>query len=189
MDKSTLRKSLKKKRRAVSPLERTQAAEAISERLSTLPEFKHSQNIACYLAQDGEIDLQHCIELIWQLGKSCFLPVIDTDNNCQKMQFGIYKKQSTLVKNIFNIPEPEPYNLYEIENMHLVLAPLVGFDCHGYRLGMGGGYYDYTLGHCGKSRPFFMGCGYACQQINTCPHEKNDIRMDAILTEHQLIRI
>lgn len=43
--------------------------------------------------------------------------------------------------------------------------PLLMFDVHGTRVGMGGGFYDRTLYK--KYRPFRLGLAYDFQQVDT----------------------
>ncbi|MEL7468498.1 MAG: 5-formyltetrahydrofolate cyclo-ligase [Pseudomonadota bacterium] len=72
----------------------------------------------------------------------------------------------------------------------LVIAPLVGFDRQGWRLGYGGGFYDRTLeGLRSKRRVRAFGYAYAAQEIDTVPIEPTDQRLDGIVTEHGLIRV
>ena len=48
-------------------------------------------------------------------------------------------------KNRFGIEEPIFSPLLGAHRMDVILMPLVGFDKHKNRLGMGGGFYDKTL--------------------------------------------
>ena len=63
--------------------------------------------------------------------------------------------------------------------------PLLGFDAQGGRLGQGGGYYDSTFAfrrlrqHWKKPR--LVGLAFACQQVQTLPHEAWDVRLDTVL--------
>ena len=70
--------------------------------------------------------------------------------------------------------------------------PLVGFDLNGYRLGMGGGFYDTSLAYLRRrsawKKPFLMGIAYECQKVETLPRDPWDIPLDAVLTEKKLYR-
>jgi 5-formyltetrahydrofolate cyclo-ligase len=66
----------------------------------------------------------------------------------------------------------------------LVIAPVLGFDATGNRLGQGAGHYDRTLQGLRASRPVFViGLAYAGQEVDALPAEPHDQRLDAILTE------
>jgi 5-formyltetrahydrofolate cyclo-ligase len=70
----------------------------------------------------------------------------------------------------------------EVVTPDLVIAPLLGFDRLGYRLGNGGGYFDRTLA-AQTGRPFVIGVGYASGELETIHPQPHDIAMDLILTE------
>jgi 5-formyltetrahydrofolate cyclo-ligase len=80
------------------------------------------------------------------------------------------------------IPSPTP----DAETLvpDLVIAPLIGFDRDGYRLGQGGGYYDRTLADLrAAGRVFVIGLAYAGQEVDRVPRDAHDQPLDAILTE------
>jgi 5,10-methenyltetrahydrofolate synthetase len=62
----------------------------------------------------------------------------------------------------------------------VVLAPCVGFNDQGFRLGFGGGYFDRTLAV--APRPTALGIAYASTRVRftTDPH---DIPLDLIITD------
>jgi 5-formyltetrahydrofolate cyclo-ligase len=69
----------------------------------------------------------------------------------------------------------------------LVLVPLVAFDVHGMRLGMGGGYYDrsfafrMTEGY--ASKPALVGLAYEIQKVAALEQRAWDVPLDGIVTE------
>jgi len=67
----------------------------------------------------------------------------------------------------------------------IVLAPLLGFDPRGGRLGWGKGYYDTYLGalDAAGARPLVVGVALLCQQVEAVPLEPHDRRLDAVVTE------
>ena len=64
----------------------------------------------------------------------------------------------------------------------IVLAPLVGWDGAGYRLGYGGGYYDRTLAAMTR-KPRLVGLAFAAQELDSIPREPHDVPLDAVVTE------
>jgi 5-formyltetrahydrofolate cyclo-ligase len=70
----------------------------------------------------------------------------------------------------------------------VLLAPLVGFDAGGYRLGYGGGYYDRTLAAL-PERPRVVGVGFEPSGLETIHPQPHDIPMDLVVTERRTIRI
>jgi 5-formyltetrahydrofolate cyclo-ligase len=66
----------------------------------------------------------------------------------------------------------------------LVVAPMIGFDRAGGRLGQGGGHYDRTLAALrAAGRVFVIGLAFAGQEVESVPREPHDQTLDAILTE------
>ena len=70
----------------------------------------------------------------------------------------------------------------------VLVAPLVGFDAAGYRLGYGGGYYDRTLAAL-PDRPPAIGVGFEPSWMKTIHPQPHDIPMSLIVTEQRVIRI
>ncbi len=65
--------------------------------------------------------------------------------------------------------------------------PLIGFDAHGGRIGMGGGYYDASLAFLAVRRvwrrPRLIGVAFSAQEVEYIPLDPWDIPLDGILTE------
>ena len=85
-----------------------------------------------------------------------------------------------MVRGDWNIPVP-PSDAPAV-TPDIVLAPLVGWDGAGYRLGYGGGYFDRTLASL-SSRPFAIGIGFQSARLPTIHPQPHDIALDVILTE------
>ena len=111
------------------------------------------------------------------------------------MGFAPYDKGTRLRKNCFGILEPvyQKKQLKTALQMNLILAPLVGFDEQGNRMGMGGGYYDRALQHLksGDSRsrsfkPGFVGIAHEIQKVHKLESHTWDIALNAIVTERRL---
>jgi 5-formyltetrahydrofolate cyclo-ligase len=64
----------------------------------------------------------------------------------------------------------------------VILAPMIGFDPAGYRLGFGAGFYDRTLAVL-SPRPFAIGVAFELGRLDTIAPEPHDIPMDAVVTE------
>lgn len=66
-----------------------------------------------------------------------------------------------------------------------LLIPVNAFDAQGYRIGYGGGFFDYTLAALSQSasKPLAIGVGYGLARVATTYPQAHDIRLDAIVTE------
>ena len=183
--RSDLRKKLRKRRRALSYEQQVQAGLGLANIFLAQPLLADSQNIAVYIANDGEIDPAGLVHELWLNNKSCYLPLVSPENN-KHLQFIAYRPDSPMVKNRYGIPEPEynPNLLIDPEELDVVLMPLTGFDKRGQRLGMGGGYYDRTFGFIRTAaKPVLIGLAHECQQVEQLPVENWDIPMEAVVTD------
>lgn len=153
--------------------------------------FRRSRHVACYIANDSELDPGHLVETAWAMHKTCYLPVLDTVR-AGRLWFTPYTPDSELVPNRFGIPEPKASRRRHVPpwRLDLILVPLVGFDASGNRLGMGGGFYDQTLAFLQRrsswKKPRLLGIAYEFQQVRQLPAEPWDIPLDGIATESRV---
>lgn len=192
IDRNTLRRQLRQQRRALSPQQRRQAAHQLQRYLGSHPLFLHSQHIAFYLPNDGELDLQPLIERAWAMGKRCYLPVLSPLYH-NRLWFAPYHPHSRLQTNRFGIPEPKQNwrEMRPVQSLDLILTPLVAFDDQGNRLGMGGGYYDRTLAYLRLrkhwKKPRLIGTAYGFQQVSHLDAANWDVPLHGIATEQGLV--
>jgi 5-formyltetrahydrofolate cyclo-ligase len=96
--------------------------------------------------------------------------------------------------NAYGIAEPVASATVRISprDLDAVLMPVVGFDRHGNRLGMGAGYYDRALRHLRDGsrrwrRPRLVGLAFACQEVERIVPSTWDIPLDVVVTERGVI--
>jgi 5-formyltetrahydrofolate cyclo-ligase len=186
--RSDQRRQLRARRRALSERERLQRSQALCRQLARHTLFRTSTRIAVYLPEDGEVETRALIELCWSMGKQVYLPVLVPflDN---RLWFARYLPDTRLVRNRFGIAEPEIVHRQRIapHALDLVLTPLVGFDNHGNRLGMGGGFYDrsfaFLLGRKHWRKPQLVGLAYEFQQLPSLPPQPWDVPLTAVATD------
>ncbi|MFP5374310.1 MAG: 5-formyltetrahydrofolate cyclo-ligase [Gammaproteobacteria bacterium] len=181
--RARLRRELRARRRALPAAARIAAAEAVAGHLLALPFAPVRGYVAGYWAMDGELAL-HAWQLRLPPGLSYCLPVLHDDG---RLRFAPWRPGDRLVANRFGIPEPDlaPASLLPAEAMALVVAPLVGFDAHGRRLGMGGGWYDrsFAFRGTGPAPPWLVGAAFAAQQVDAVEPRPWDVPLDAVCTE------
>ena len=181
INKNCLRKSLRKHRQALSLRTQKETSKKITRLISNRLFFQRASNLAFYLPFDGEVNPMGLCSLANNLGKKCFLPQI-TD---KRLIFKYFIPDRTeLQKNGFNIFEPVSTESIPVETLDVVFMPLVAFDKHGNRIGMGKGYYDQTFSEKSKWRkkPLLIGIAHSFQEANLQPHPK-DVPMDGVVTE------
>ncbi len=181
-DANALRKSAKNARRQLSETQQDIASKKILEALLSLSQFNQARHIACYQAIDGELSLQKVIEEIWRQKKSCYLPKVN--KGTKALSFHLYEAESVLSAGEFNIQEAQNSEHFDREQLDLVLMPLTAFDAKGNRLGMGGGYYDFSFQHLREQtcrQSYLIGIAHSCQEVDHIESEEWDIKPDLII--------
>jgi len=146
----------------------------LSERLAAAP----GGVISAYWPIKCEPDLRDLMAELHAAGMDIALPLVET--RAAPLVFRRWTPRTRMVRGHWNIPVPPP----EAERVtpEIALAPVMGWDPAGYRLGYGGGYFDRTLAAL-RPRPFVIGIGYQTARIATIFPQPHDIAMDAIVTE------
>lgn len=189
--KTELRKRLRAKRAALSPDEQARAARRLAAKLFATRLFLCSRRIACYLANDGEIETSEIIAHIWRMRKICYLPVLSRING-NALWFARLEPETELMVNRYGILEPIvlPRELVRARKLDLVLLPLVGFDRRGNRLGMGGGFYDRSLAFLRHrtvwKKPHLVGLAHDLQQVDRLEPSPWDVAIDGVVTDKDL---
>lgn len=182
VDRAALRRELRERRRGLAPGVRIAAAERLATHLLALPFAPRAGYVAGYWAMDAEIALH-----VWQLKlpRECIycLPVLHGE--C--LHFAPWRPGDALVTNRFGIPEPDvaPGSLLDARDMAMVVAPLVGFDVRGNRLGMGGGWYDrsFAFRQQQPAPPWLVGAAFDTQRVEALDAAQWDVALDAVCTE------
>jgi 5-formyltetrahydrofolate cyclo-ligase len=172
---------LRGRRRAIEPAEAERWSYAMRDHgLDALAPRAHV--VAAYWPLPGEADPRPLARaLARRVRARLALPVVDgehlrfrewaDDASLEPAGFGTYGPCATAQKLVPTI----------------VLAPMLGFDATGARLGQGKGYYDRKLAELAAARPFVVGVAFACQQLPVVPTAAHDRPLDAILTERGLM--
>lgn len=188
--KAQLRQRFRNLRQNLSLEQQQQAALDFSKQITQSNLFQY-KTFACYLAQDGELDMMPLIEELWRHDKSVLLPVIKHDYENNSLDFKSYAFETKLALNQYQIFEPLDSPVELIENIDVIFLPLVAFDQSGTRLGMGGGFYDRTLAnlkHHQAKKPVLIGVGHACQKADAkLISDTWDVKLHAVMTDKEQI--
>lgn len=187
-ERRTLRQRIRAERRALSAGERAAADRAIGTSILRLDVFRRAQRIAVFLAFDGEPTLAPVIEAAARAGKRIYAPVITRS----RMRFAELDLRAQLGTNFFGILEPDPSLSIDPRRLDLVLTPLVAFDDHGIRIGVGRGYYDRCFRFLRPRqiwhRPKLLGVAYELQRVPVIAAEPWDVPLWGTVTETGLRR-
>lgn len=189
-DLKLLRRTLRAARRDIQSAQRALAQQKVITSIIDLEVYQNARHIAAYLAMDGELDLSGLLTQAWADGKNIYLPVLT--GAAQPLLFAPYTAKTPMKIGSYKIPEPAVPRQQMVTGdvLDLVLTPLVGFDDKGYRLGMGGGFYDRSFAFRQQpehSKPYLLGIAFEQQQA-PLPHRSWDVRLDAVVTQNGVYR-
>jgi 5,10-methenyltetrahydrofolate synthetase len=163
-------------RLAVPAAVREEYAARIAADLDRLVPATSATIVSVYWPFRGELDLRPWMGSAHARGVRVALPLVVAKGS--PLTFREWHPQARLEQGVWNIPVP-------VEGAEViptvVIAPLVGFDPAGYRLGYGGGFFDRTLAAL-CPRPIAIGVGHPVGALPTIYPQPHDIAMDWILT-------
>lgn len=175
------RNRLVAERLALDPAIRCDYSQRIAQNLDRVLGDPAELIVSGYWPHRGEPDLRGWLATLAQRKGQAALPVIVAKG--EPLSFRGWRPGERLEKGIWNIPFPAegPY-----VNPDIVIAPLVGFDVAGYRLGHGGGYFDRTLASVLNRPHIIIGVGYGQSKLSTIYPQPHDVPMDIIVTESEI---
>ncbi len=94
------------------------------------------------IAKNNEIDTWLLIDRIMEKGRIA-VPKANFEDN--SMTHFYFEKDTELIQNQYDILEPKNAESCKIEDIDIVLLPMLVFDNKGFRVGYGGGFYDRFL--------------------------------------------
>lgn len=188
--KQALRQKIRTQRQHLSPKAQYLASKLMSRNLLSLPAINKAKHIALYWPSDGEISPLFLLRHLRQQQKTLYLPTILQTGH---IAFRVFNSCRALQDNQFGIPEPVNSHYLPAHQLDIVLMPLVAFDKHGNRLGMGGGYYDRTFAFKKEMRwrkkPLLIGLAYDFQEVPALESDSWDIPLTAVVTNKKVIPI
>ena len=131
-----------------------------------------------YFAYNYEVSVMPILEKFKQLNYITAIPKIGKKYD---MNFFVWSINDPLNINKYGIPEPITN---KITYPDILLVPLVAYDEERNRIGYGGGFYDRYIKKIKKFKKVLtIGIAFSYQKVKKIPTEKNDIKLDFIITE------
>lgn len=189
--KPETREKLRDKRKRLDPVSCCQAAQAVAAQIVQESSFLDSQDIACYLSDENELDPMPLMHAAETLNKNLYLPLLQAADSAHpkgQLVFTHYQIGELLKKSSHSVYEPATAReLKPIEELDIILLPIVGFDTQGNRLGRGAGHYDRALAAINQlpnnKRPLLIGLAYEFQKVANITPDDWDIPLDQVITE------
>ena len=175
MDKKTLRREIREKKRAMTEEQIESASRRLGELFVASEQYKQAKTIYGYLPYNQEVRTIPMLERALQDGKRVAVPKVYGDD----MKFIYLDDMGRVSSGYAGIPEPIDDAPVADDPTALVLMPGLAFDAQGHRIGYGGGFYDRFLAQ-EPNHPTLALC-YDFQMLPQLETEEFDIPVDCVL--------
>ncbi len=185
MEKVELRRQLRNCLLALSPEQRKDKSRKACRNLMAMEQFENASIVMMYLSLPHEVDTYEAILHAWQLGKIVAVPKISWQQRhmipvrISSLETGFSTGAWGLRNPLTGVPIP-------FGEIDLVVAPALGFDRRGNRLGRGGSFYDrfFANKEVVASR---CGLAFAEQVLDSIPVTESDEPVDFLVTDEEVI--
>ncbi|MEO6580408.1 MAG: 5-formyltetrahydrofolate cyclo-ligase, partial [Sphingomicrobium sp.] len=172
--KAALRVEVRRRRRlfvaGLSQVERDDLQASLGDALQLF--IAPGTSVAAYHAVGSEIDPAAVLRLAMERGCTAALPAFEQADGPMLFRLGVAVENGP-----HGIPQPPRQAKVIIPD--LLLVPLLAVDCHGMRLGQGGGHYDRALPALRDAGATIIGVGWAMQMIDgKLPADPWDVPLD-----------
>jgi 5-formyltetrahydrofolate cyclo-ligase len=185
MDKERLRVKLQKCLLEMSEEERSEKSQKACQNLVSTSQFQRASTVMMYLSLPHEVDTSEVVLYAWQLGKTVVVPKISWQQRhmipvqISSLETGFSTEVAGLRNPVTGVPMP-------IEEIDLVVAPALGFDRKGNRLGRGASFYDRFFAN---EQLNAARCGFAFsdQLVDSVPVVERDEPVDFLVTDKEIL--
>lgn len=185
MEKTELRRQLRACLLAMSPEQRKEKSRKACRNLIATEPFQSASIIMMFLSLPHEVDTSDAILHAWQLGKTVAVPKISWQQRhmipvrINSLDTGFSTGTWGLRNPLTGVPIP-------FGQIDLVVAPGLGYDRQGNRLGRGGSFYDrffankdLTAARCGLA--------FAEQVLESIPTTESDEPVEFLVTDEEVV--
>lgn len=185
------RRDISRQRRRLSVQQRRISGALASRHLTKLiSRLPKNAKVGIYIDDFGELPTQPLLDWCLRMGYSAYLPVINTlGRGDRRIRFAPIAHSKLIniptVRHRFGMKESKHKRLLWAKELDLVICPLVAADKEGNRMGMGGGFYDTTLGtsyRSGASKPLRVGWCYDFQVVDKLERQPWDVPLNGLIT-------
>jgi len=181
MDKEQLRRRMKQRRRELPAPQRRAASEEIAQCVLELPEVAAAEGIFVYVSYQTEVETHELIRRLLEGETPVAVPKVLDGGQMTAVPI---RRWGDLRPGACGILEPGDSAPLQTR-LSVCLAPGLAFSRRGDRLGYGRGHYDRFLADHGGID--VIGLAFDSQIIEELPTEPNDIRMNAVVTQREII--
>jgi 5-formyltetrahydrofolate cyclo-ligase len=181
--KRALRREVIARRDALPEAERAASSLAIADRVTRMEEAASARSVMVFWSFGSEVDTDPLIDRWLDDGKNVALPRIEGGDVVPV----VFVRGAPTTTTSFGAMEPAEGRVLDPAEVDLVVVPGVAFDRSCNRLGYGAGYYDRFLRRTRPDVPA-VAIAFATQIVQVVPTGGTDRRVDAIVTQAEVIR-
>ncbi|NBB84723.1 MAG: 5-formyltetrahydrofolate cyclo-ligase [Bacteroidetes bacterium] len=185
--KAALRQRFRDVRAKLTRAAQARHSSAIVAHALALPVVASADTVHCYwpLLDQGEVDTRPLIRALLDRGVRVVLPVVrrfdTTRSSAPRMMHRVLDGRAALHPNRWRVWEPLAGAEVTPADLDVIIAPALGADRRGYRVGYGMGYYDELL----HASPACSVCLlYTDTLVPRLPAEAHDAPVDVLVTQH-----
>lgn len=175
MDKTALRKTIRERKRAMTPEQIEEKSRHLGQLFLESDVYRQAGTIYGYLPYNQEVRTVPMLQQALRDGKQVAVPKVYGE----EMRFILMTDLSLVETGYAGIPEPIADAPIADDPTALVLMPGLAFDPQGRRVGYGGGFYDRFLA-AEPNHPTLALC-YDFQMLPALETEEFDIPVDTVL--------
>jgi 5-formyltetrahydrofolate cyclo-ligase len=185
MNKADLRRELLNCLLTIPSEQRSERSRKACRNLVSTEQFQRASTIMMFLSLPHEVDTSEAILHAWQLGKAVAVPKISWQQRhmiaveINSLETGLSTSSSGLRNPVAGVPIP-------FGDIDMVVAPGLGFDRKGNRLGRGGSYYDRFFAN-EELKAARCGFGFAEQLVESIPAAEHDEPVEILVTDEEII--
>ena len=180
LGKDELRKEIRDILQNLSTEMYNEQSNAIAQSLFKDEWWKSASTVGITISKPPEVDTYQIIRKAWDEGKRVVVPKCFSKE--RRMDFRVLENFDQLETVYFSLLEPieSQTTLIDPQEIELLLVPGLAFTKAGFRLGVGGGYYDRFLE---VNHVNTLSLAFHQQIVPEIPLEKHDLPVMKIITD------
>ena len=177
MNEKEFRKNLIAKRESIDSKTLIRNTKIVTQTLFSLDGFADFSSYFVYNSFRGEVDTNEIINRLKSMGKTVLYPLTVGDT-----MYAVKPEGENFIKDKFGVCVPSKYSI--VNNVDVVIVPLVACDKNLNRIGFGKGFYDRFL----RDRQCFkIGICHDFQVVDEIVPKEWDVPLDIIITEKRIL--
>lgn len=179
-DKDALRAVLRESRDAIPESERSEMGLEVTA--GVLGAVEGRELVFIFLSFGSEVPTDPICDRLVAAGHRLAVPHI---GGGELTPVGYVPGEAT-TPGVWGIREPSALRPVDPGQLDAIVAPGLGFDRRGFRIGYGGGFYDRLLRRC-RADALRAGIGFHTQLVSEVPHDEDDEPLDVVVTDLETI--